>query len=147
MWQVILTIQNGTGTYPDIFDGRSGGGILVANSGAKIIHNIITNNKIETSTPDIAIGGVGIEAYNDQTDKPYLVIKHNAIIGDTGIHNAGPQGGGVYGAGGDFTGVNLIVLYNNISNNYAMGAVQGVGFHIYESSGIVKRNLFNNIEM
>ncbi len=75
-----FTITGGTGTvlrvFPDWWQSKSGAGIFVLWSGAKIQNNKITNNNISVSG-DTASNGTAIVGYGELGD--YLIIRDNLI--------------------------------------------------------------------
>jgi hypothetical protein len=76
-----FTIQNGTGTYtPDNFEDRQGGGIYIADAGAKIIHNRITHNTLDDTEPvnGNSVAGAGICGKYAEGDY-WVVIQDNTI--------------------------------------------------------------------
>jgi predicted outer membrane repeat protein len=76
-----FTIQNGTGTYtPDNLEDRQGGGIWIADAGAKIIHNRITHNTLDDSQPvnGNSTAGAGICGKYAEGDY-WVVIQDNTI--------------------------------------------------------------------
>ena len=81
-----FTITGGKGTYVPAGNERSGGGINVSGSGAKIIHNKITGNTLDDTQPvngqNVYGGGIGTSSeYGDH----WLCIENNQIIGNSDV--------------------------------------------------------------
>jgi len=72
-----FTITAGTGTKVPGFNARSGGGIQCYPAGAKIIHNKIINNTINTSG-----GGYGGGILCDHVDDNKIIIDDNTNLND-----------------------------------------------------------------
>ena len=136
-----FTIQKGTGTYPDSFGDRSGGGILLEFSGGKIIHNIIINNKVENTFSSGYGGGICKSSYGDEI----LVVRDNIIAGNE--TNTFSSQNFVTGGGIAIFGY-FIVQGNIITDNYVFGkGARGGGVSIMgaTSEGIINNNeIINN---
>jgi hypothetical protein len=103
-----FTIQNGTGHFPDAWNDRSGGGILLSESAAKIIHNKIISNTINTWAGAYG-GGIAVNTMNDM----WVVIRNNTISNNTTQSSQEKsEGGGVY------TLCNAIIEDNIIEGNH-----------------------------
>ena len=82
-----FTVQNGKGTYtPDNLEDRQGGGIWIADAGAKIIHNRITHNTLDDSQPvnGNSTAGAGIAGKYAEGDY-WVIIQGNTIDSNTCI--------------------------------------------------------------
>jgi hypothetical protein len=89
-----FTITGGTGSFYSAI-ARGGGGIFCSNSGAKIMHNIIEDNHI-TSTTMVTVGG-GISG-GPQNDNSWIVIEKNIIRNNSVTNtaaNSWAHGGGI----------------------------------------------------
>jgi hypothetical protein len=134
-----FTIQNGTGTYPDQWNTRSGGGIYCVNSGAKIIHNIIKDNLVDFSG---GASGGGIMVASSGGNLETAVIRHNTISNNS-VTNASwtieAGGGGIF-----LWLTNVLMQYNVIANNTAVGWAYGGGLYHGYSAGIISHNHFES---
>jgi len=142
-----FTIQKGTGTYPvSSFGYLGGGGIYVKNSGAKIIHNLITNNTLDFTGYNEGSLGAGICAVDEQAEKDSVIIRHNSIVNNWGKHSGN---GNIEASGGGITGigVHIMVWENNISYNELEGHAIGAGIDLYECSGFISSNLLEGNKM
>jgi len=102
-----FTIQNGTGTYPDAWADRSGAGIYLSESTAKIIHNKIHSNNINSFAGAFG-GGIAVNTMNDM----WVVIRNNTIMDNTAQSSQEKsEGGGIY------TMCNAIIKNNLIESN------------------------------
>ncbi len=123
-----FTITGGTGVYVPALNLYGGGGIGIENySGAKIIHNHIEYNTIESSGSG---GGGGIGA-GDASNNNYVVIRNNRVCNNSVIANEISEGGGI------FILCNAIIKDNIVRNNTATaetetavgGGIRVVGFY------------------
>jgi len=123
-----FTIQHGRGTYtPDNLYDQHGGGIWIADAGAKISHNRITHN-----TCDDTQGGNGNSTYGGGIGTKYaeadywIVIENNTIDSNTCISKYDFAFGG-----GIATSYNARLINNIITHNTCSGlgnaAAQGGG--------------------
>lgn len=125
---------------------RIGGGIVCLNAGAKIIHNKIVANEVDS--PTFAVGaGIACTMYLENT---WIVIEHN-VIADNYNHTVSSHafGGGIFI--GENTGNNIElrarVSYNTIENNSCYSdqkRADGGGIKIEGSDGINTILYFNN---
>jgi hypothetical protein len=108
-----FTIQHGKGTYtPDNYDDRQGGGIWIAEAGAKIVHNRITHNTLDDTQPvnGNSVAGAGICGKYAEGDY-WVVIQDNTIDSNSCISEY------EYAIGGGIS-----INYNcYISNNLIFG--------------------------
>ncbi len=72
-----FTITGGTGTKTFWFNAwyRFGGGILCHNSGARIVNNDITRNRVRAD----GVYGGGIGTYTELISLPFLILERNTI--------------------------------------------------------------------
>lgn len=115
-----FTIQNGNGTV------YKGGGILVYNSGAKIVHNRIIDNQV---LPSGYGGGIYASCYNFSPDN-WVIIEHNTIENDSLYGSFQHYGAGIC------ANMNARIRYNIIQNNDinappAAGTGAAIGGGIY----------------
>ncbi len=77
-----FTITGGTGTFENTppFIVREGGGVICLASGAKVIHNIITNNKSENGLTGLGWGG-GF-ASSPPWIPTYVILENNILEGN-----------------------------------------------------------------
>jgi len=87
-----FTIRNGKGTvyYSGNMSNRAGGGIFISNSGARIIHNHITQNHLSyslfgTATDVCHGGGIGVASLMDTS---WVIIEHNTVDYNSVTSNA-----------------------------------------------------------
>ena len=157
-----FTITGGTGTYTPQFCDRSGGGIYLHPSGAKIIHNIIENNCASYNTFAFG-GGIAVFSYSK------VIIENNIIRNNIASANTEVRGGGIclmptnytrimnnkiidntingsyntWGGGiSCWTTSTVYIISNYIKGNNAnANSSRGGGIHIYIGSPIIKNNL------
>jgi len=115
-----FTIQNGCGTV------YKGGGILVYNSGAKIVHNRIIDNQV---LPSGYGGGIYASCFDFSPDN-WVIIEHNTIENDSLYGSFQHYGAGIY------AGINSRIRHNIIQNNDinappAAGTGAAIGGGIY----------------
>jgi len=143
-----FTITGGTGTtsriFPHWWRSKSGAGIFVLWSGAKIEYNKIINNNITTSTPsDSSANGVAIAAFGDVGD--YLIIRDNLISENTAT--ADHDGFGAINLGIKETCVfeRNVVSANSVSADYAYGGGLVVfGQEGWQGAYIFRNNIIKN---
>lgn len=113
-----FTIQHGKGTISnDNLALRQGGGILIANAGAKIIHNRIIRNTLDGTQNGYVDGVEGADIGTFWADGGYwVVIEKNSIVNNTCI----TQNGYAWG-GGISSNYNTIISDNIISQNTCSG--------------------------
>ncbi len=121
-----FTIRHGKGTYYILGSGfRGGGGVFIAQSGAKIIYNRITENHLSDTISGSAsvITGAGIHYRWEESDE-WVVIDHN-MIDHNSCYSSGAEAGSV---GADII-CNTRIAYNTIAYNEAIaeGACHAVG--------------------
>jgi hypothetical protein len=119
-----FTIQNGTGTFyqyqkkNDTMSFQAGGGIFISGSGAKIIHNHITQNHLNYNllVDKIDLPDGSAIATEWKIDDNWVVIEHNLVDLNTCI-SANLQAGGA--------GINVYcnsrIAYNTLTNNTSTG--------------------------
>ena len=110
-----FTITKGSGTYIAAAGRRVGGGIITFQSGAKICHNIITYNAVDTTAIYSFCQGGGILAYSQLNN---LIISNNVISDNLVASSDIVIGGGISAY---FTGPTRITS-NKIINNIVDGA-------------------------
>jgi len=90
-----FTITRGTGTFENTppFILREGGGILCLASGAKIMHNIIINNKSENGL--LGMGWGGGFASSPPFIPTYVILENNIFEGNKVTGSSMTGGGGV----------------------------------------------------
>jgi len=102
-----FTIQNGAGHYPDAFNDRSGGGIYMSESTAKILHNIIISNEVNTWAGAYG-GGIAVNTMGDK----WVIINNNTVMSNTAQSSQEKsEGGGIY------TMCNAKIADNTINGN------------------------------
>ena len=117
-----FTIRHGRGSYAnDNMNDLHGGGIWIADAGAKIIHNKITHNTLTDScsvyTSGTSGAGIGTK-WNKGTY--WLVIENNTIDSNLCISKYSFA----FGAG-IATSYNTRISYNNICHNTCSGILNG----------------------
>ncbi len=132
-----FTVQNGTGSTTPAGN-IGGGGIYVLWSGARIIHNRIINNQVQ-SNGGLPLGG-GLAAGSSNDD--LLVLRYNYFSGNQLWAPESPPTG-CYGGGAWLYGMNCLVSHNEFIDNYVEGWAQGGGLSTEECSGIISHNLFD----
>ncbi len=126
-----FTIRHGKGTdyYYDGMIRRQGGGILTSLSGAKIIHNHITDNHVNSLQPanTQSVGGGGIGS-SDLYDDHWVVISDNVIdLNSCVCSGTWSCGGGVQTHGNARISNNTIT--NNTCTSIGTSASIGGGFN------------------
>lgn len=149
-----FTIQNGSGTFyqADNQSWKAGGGIFISGSGARIIHNHITQNHLNYNmlVDDVDIFDGSAIATEWQDDDSWVIIENNVIDLNTCISNNSVAGGS-----GICIYYNSRIAYNTISNNictcYGNGSAFAGGLACttdreWESmkTAIVKNNIISN---
>lgn len=114
-----FTIRNGTGTLNDVY--LQGGGIYLQNSGAKIMHNRITQNILDATRTqnNYCPAGAGIATQYLPGDK-WVVIMNNTITNNQCISDYYDAGGAAV-----LSTYNTRMLNNTISNNASICTVNG----------------------
>ena len=147
-----LTIRGGSGTLVDSIHGPAlaimsaakyvaGGGILIYNSGGKIVNNVIINNRIEGIIEGVRGGlGAGISA---SVNHGHQAVIRNNIISGNAMDQRNGHGGGIGLHGGPF-----LVEHNQIRNNQidvlGMAAGGGIMFEFEGVEGSVPEVLIRN---
>lgn len=133
-----FTITGGTGTYFPAFDDCAGGAILSLYSGAKIIHNYIEYNSV--NSPTVGYGGA-IEQYGDH----FIILKNNRIR-----YNENNGNSGAFGGAAEISGSAIIInnTFANNTSNSSTGESGGGALSLscynlgWESEIIVSNNTF-----
>jgi hypothetical protein len=137
-----FTITGGTGTYTPQFTDRSGGGIYLYPSGAKICYNIIEYNS--ASHNHHAFGG-GIMG---DLDSISIIIENNIIRNNTTDANNNTAGGGITLFNCRYVRiVNNKIMDNTISGSNAWGGgidCNGLTDEIYISNNYIEGNECNS---
>jgi len=128
-----FTIQNGTGTYPDIWGSRSGGGIYCVSSGPKILHNRIINNSVSYT-----LGALGGGICSDTSFAKPVIIRHN-LIANNYVYNQSTSFIQAEGAG-ICIGGDAIITHNIIKQNTAKGWPYGGGLYLWKCAGLISHN-------
>jgi len=148
-----FTIMGGTGTkFPDQMGFEeiiAGGGISIDNSGAKICHNIITDNTVENEEEAFGAGiGGGLCMENK-----WVVVEYNLIRDNHAISNLWPKGGGMAVAYCNARISNNIVIHNTVSANSStmVAAAGGVWYSCdvgFQDSVIISGNIiqYNQVD-
>jgi polyhydroxybutyrate depolymerase len=108
-------------THGEGYQNRMGGNILVSESGAKIVSNIITCSKLVAWQSK----GAGIFAASWDTGSNFwVIIENNAIICDSAysVQDDGAFGGGIY-----IESMNARIKSNIIASNLTNGGIHCVG--------------------
>lgn len=147
-----FTIQNGSmGTYYSNEGVRSGGGVYIRNSGAKLIYNHITENHITDSNlpgSPCYVAGAGISTTFEMSED-WVILDHNIVDNNSvTAHSQQSFGGGI------MVTYNAIMTNNVITNNlsttsgaYANGGGITYGpvyIGQYGTTGIIKNNIISN---
>ena len=90
-----FTITGGTGSSQGSV-GKGGGGIKCHNSGAKILHNIIENNHVSSSTEITNGGGIAGGPINSNS---WIIVENNTIRNNSVTNTSTISGSGALGAG------------------------------------------------
>jgi predicted outer membrane repeat protein len=118
-----FTIRGGRGTWDNDNNNRCGGGIYISGSGAKIIHNKITENTVDDTQQgngQEAYGG-GIGTSHEDADY-WIVIEHNQIYNNTAVTKYDwSAGGGIYDS------YNARIANNVITENTSTSTTDGWG--------------------
>ena len=143
-----FTIRGGKGTWDSVRNNRCGGGIYISGSGAKIVHNKITENIVDDTQPgngQETYGG-GIGTSHEDADF-WVVIDHNQIYNNSAVTKYGWTGGG-----GIYDSYNTRVTENLITGNHCLattnGWASGGGFSTVDLEGglsntlIIRNNRF-----
>jgi predicted outer membrane repeat protein len=115
-----FTIKNGKGTLYESAGWltKAGGGVFIKNSGAKIIHNHITQNHLAYSPLGNIIdaydgAGIAVAWFNNSD---WVIIEHNTVDYNSCINNAIESGGA-----GIWLCCNARIKDNLVSNNTCTG--------------------------
>jgi hypothetical protein len=112
-----ITVQQGKGTISGTgLAFRGGGGVFIAQSGAKIIYSHVTQNHLNDTLLGNAqiVTGAGIHTIWEESDN-WVVIDHN-VIDHNSCYSSGEEAGSV---GADIA-CNSRVTYNTIAYNEAI---------------------------
>ena len=116
-----FTIRNGnTGTldFFGIYKVRCGGGIFINQSGAKILHNHITQNHLDDITlpgSPYVVQGAGI--FSSWLESEYWIVIQDNVVDFNSCSSKSLQAG----SGGVSVGYNAIILNNIVKYNTATG--------------------------
>jgi hypothetical protein len=135
-----FTITGGTGILvTEAGNARFGGGVILAESGGKLLNNYIEYNII--SNEHWTAGG-GICAIGPVTPLPWVVLRNNRINYNKAISSDNEGDGG-----GIESYYNLIMIDNQISYNEVNGPFRGDGggVRIRTDFGHVELNVRNNL--
>ena len=132
-----FTVQNGTGSTTPAGN-IGGGGIYVMFSGARIIHNRIIDNQVQSNGGYPLGGGLFAGSSNDDL----LVLRYNYFAGNQLWAPESPPTR-CFGGGACLFGMNCLVSHNEFIDNYVEGWAQGGGLSTEECSGIISHNLFD----
>jgi hypothetical protein len=118
-----FTIRGGMGTWDSVRNNRCGGGVYISGSGARIIYNKVSENRVddtqEGNGQETYGGGIGT-SYEDADY--WIVISHNAIYDNTAVTKYGQAAGG-----GIYDSYNARVEGNVIAGNYSLATTDGWG--------------------
>lgn len=118
-----FTIRGGRGTWDSIRNNRCGGGVYISGSGARVIHNKITENTVddtqEGNGQETYGGGIGT---SHEDGSYWIVIEHNRIYDNTAVTKYGWScGGGIY------ISYNGRIADNVITENTSLATTNGWG--------------------
>jgi len=121
-----FTITGGSGTIVSnvgiLTEGegyRSGGGIIIYNSGGKVTQNIIKDNHL---TDGIVAGIIGCGLFACVNHNHTAIIRNNTILHNSGTANNG-WGGGISLYGGRIIAEYNSLMYNTLNmNQFSLGA-------------------------
>jgi hypothetical protein len=114
-----FTITGGTGTLESSVNMRMGGGMQIKFSGGKFLNNYIHDNTVSYSG---GVFGGGMQLGGPISEIPWIVLRNNRIYNNLASSSSD------YATGGGFICFyNLIMEYNEISNNEAKGYQGGDG--------------------
>lgn len=140
-----FTVTGGTGSYNAEWDAWGGGGILVQNASAKIIHNRITGNQIESSGTDGYGAGLDLEP-GEEDD--LVILRENLIEGNLITHDVSADAQ-ILGGGMEVFLINFIIESNVIRDNHleGLGRMGGAGLDLSSSNGTLINNTFEDNEI
>ena len=145
-----FTITGGSGTWVPADNIRTGGGILIINCGAKILHNYIIDNHVVTNL--IGSGG-GISIGDATNNNDYVIIRQNRIVKNTVEAADFAEGGGMSIYSNAIVEDNII-SFNEISSEVEQsigGGIRAVGVlesqYICCANNIISNNIVNSSSM
>ncbi len=125
-----FTITNGSGTLITNFPpniSRIAGGIFLYESGASILHNLITNNSLTLTNVENGVNcwGAGVGAYSEETSS-WVIFENNRVINNILTSDTRWSGG----SGCTFV-CNSIVFNNDFINNRVINIGTGTDHRGY----------------
>jgi hypothetical protein len=137
-----FTITGGTGTFTQLYDDVSGGGIFLYPSGGKICNNIIEYNSVSYTSNSFG-GGILADINNSN-----LVIENNIIRNNSANGPNSTAGGGIsLFSSGYVRIVNNKIISNTIIGNDAWGGgidCNGPSNDFYIINNLIKGNVCNS---
>ncbi|MFC2090388.1 ATP-binding protein [Bacteroidota bacterium] len=149
-----LTITGGTGTVSSFRskNDRLGGGIIMYQSGGKIVRNLIVGNTLTHNRGIFVLGGGVFVGLINEVHRN-IICEGNVIIWNTVSANRASQGGGIAATvfSGSLVIQNNIIRYNKVLC-YSRNTVHGGGISIRTKVpetgiAIVKNNTISNNEL
>ena len=134
-----FTLTGGSGVFTKGFNVRSGGGVFAWEAGAKIKHNKIMYNQVESDSG----GGAGLEFLGG--DNYWAVIDNNLISHNTSISD----GYSAFGAGMSIL-VNAVIKNNIVEHNSCINTSGiddggGIELELWELGSDQYAYVYNNI--
>jgi hypothetical protein len=133
-----FTITGGSGMFWDYWGIYGGGGIACSRAGAKIVHNIITDNEV---TDPVFVFGGGIACDTDDGEG-WIIIEDNVVKNNHVIANSY-----IASSGGIYVGINARIRNNIIEGNLCScldGRADGGGIRWDSEPSLLKTVLFDN---
>ena len=134
-----FTLTGGSGVWTTGFNVRAGGGVYAWEAGAKISHNKIMYNQVESDSG----GGAGLLFLGG--DKYWAIIDNNIISHNTSISD----GFSAFGAGMSILVnaviKNNIVEHNSCINTTGMADGGGIELELWEPGSNQHAHVYNNI--
>jgi enterochelin esterase family protein len=137
-----FTITAGIGTHTPQFSDRSGGGIYLYTSGAKICNNIIEDNSLDY-TPYVLGGGIVADCGGKN-----LIIRDNIIRNNTVNSGNAAYGGGILFFADGYTHItNNKIIGNILTAPFATGGgidCNGSSSEMYIINNYIRGNVINS---
>jgi hypothetical protein len=140
-----FTVQAGRGTYLVTYSETAGGGVLAYGSGAKLAHNIISNNTV-TSGSTTNTEGAGIMVFGAAAPRSWIVLEGNTVRGNR-AEAFSSNASNAWGAGCSIANSHGRILENLFLENTADAnrSVWGGGLGLWMTGEVdVMRNEFRD---
>ena len=141
-----FTIQEGKGTFWDVWQCLIGGGIYIDSSSATIRNNIIQNNILNDTLSTISTGCCGAGIASAYGYPGWTIIENNIVKNNSAFSKFDwIEGGGIYVYAANARINNNLVIGNQVINSGSTGVAAGAGMIVLGDNYFIEAGIKGNL--